>query len=83
MHESCIDFLFFGPRVIAEEGNDRNHGLLGWPVNAALPVAHTQPGIARRFSDLLLPQLSSRRRFLRCSPMVFGLIFAPPFNAQQ
>ena len=74
---------FFDARIVAEEGNNRDHRFLGWPVNTALPVAHTHPCITLIFSNLFLHQLSSRRRFLRCSPRFFGLIFAPPLSAQQ
>lgn len=49
-----LNSLRWAARIVAEEGDDRDHGLLGRTADAAFPVAHTEPGIARCFSDLLL-----------------------------
>ena len=63
-HKSCVDFAFFGPRIVAEEGDNRGHGLLGRSTDTAFPVAYAQPSIARCFSDLLLAPAEFEAAFL-------------------
>ena len=59
-----LSLRFFDARVVAEEGDDRDHGLLGRTADSAFPIAHAQPGIARRFSDLLLAPVEFEAAFL-------------------
>jgi hypothetical protein len=64
MHRSCVEFIVSDTRIVAEEGEDRDHGLLGRAAHPTFPIADAQPGIARCVSDLLLAPAEFEAAFL-------------------